>query len=160
MRTWEELWIKYWGRIDIDDIARWDVIELDYPTGNRRFIVDKVEKDYFHIDNRVAISKTNPNIIWVIRGFPNDDEMRILVNERLFYIDVPDKERSISPYFSNEMIERFRPDIPYKFNIVPAPSHVLEDYWLDSDWWFFEKRWILWDSLKFYAVWEKVSYFI
>ena len=162
MRTWEELWIKFWGHISIDDITRWDVIELDYPTGNRRFIVSKIENDYIHIDNRDVISKANPDIVWVIRGFPDDDEMKELIKDNKFCIDVPDTERKMAPYFADGMIKQFKPDTPYKFNTVLAPtaSNVLSGRWLSLEWFYLEKRWILWDTLKFYAVWQKVSYFI
>lgn len=159
MRTWNELWIKHWGRISIDEIIPWDVIELDYPTGNRRFIVKKVEENYIHIDAKDIISKDNPNIVWVIRGYPEDDEMIELVKENRFYIDVPDTTRDITPVFVSDMIRRFKPDIPYAF-ITLYSNSIFDKYCLHCNWYSFNKRWILWDSLKFYSIWEKVSYFI
>lgn len=160
MRTWEELWIKYWGRIPIDEIIPWDVIELDYQVWNRRYIVKKIEWDYIRIDDRDVISKNNPDIVWVIRWYPDDEEMKRLVLEKQFCVDVPDMARDSSPVFVSDMIERFKPDIPYRFNTIHASIVALDELWLNCSWYTFDKRWILWDSLKFYAIWEKVSYFI
>lgn len=173
MKSRDELGIKYGGTISRYDIRRGDIIEItpnEWDRLNRRYVVDKVltlsalwiDSLWVKFDDELHTREiTDERIIWVIRWFPSDDELRGMGWLSPMRIDYPDYDWQESPVFTEEMREDYEGvnDLLLHVESSPRTRSVMDDYRLYSAGYAFNKRWILWDTLKFYSF-NNLSYFI
>lgn len=166
-----ELGIKCGGSISRDDIRPGDVIEIipdERLEQNRRYIVNEVVPwQLISFDKREFTWDINdPRILGVIRWYPTDEELETMTRPDNgiwpLRIDYPDWERQESPAFTDEMLEDYECDIwPLTFTLGPALNErAMDTMRLHNEGWAWNKRWIIWDSLKFYSFGENISYFI
>lgn len=169
MKTRNELGIKYAGRIGRDEIKPGDVIEIEPEEGsemNRRYIVNRITPEgVIEFDRRgYHWSIDDENIIGVIRWFPTGEELRRMAGDGWIWplrIDYPDYEREESPTFTDEMLEDYDGDETLLFSIQNNPDlDAMDNIRLQNSGWAWNKRWIIWDMLKFYSLSNAISYFI
>lgn len=169
MKTRNELGIKYAGRINRDEIKPGDVIEIEPEEGsemNRRYVVNRILPDgMIEFDRRWYHRPIDDeNIIGVIRWFPTDDELRRMIRDGWIWplrIDYPDYEREERPVFTDEMLEDYDEVETLLFSMQTVPDReAMDNIRLHNSGYAWNKRWIIWDTLKFYSLSNGISYFI
>lgn len=169
MKTRNELGIKYTGRIGRDEIKPGDIIEIEPEEGsemNRRYIVNRITPEgMIEFDRRgYHWAIDDENIIGVIRWFPTNDELNRMARDGWIWplrIDYPDYEREESPVFTYEMLEDYDGVETLLFSIQAVPDReAMDNLRLHNSGYAWNKRWIIWDTLKFYSLSNAISYFI
>ncbi len=168
-----ELGIKYGGSISRDDIRPGDVIEIipeEQLEQNRRYVVSEVVPwKIISFDRWENIwDFDDPRILGIIRWYPDDEELETMAHpdNRIWplKIDYPDWERQESPVFTYEMLEDYEfiwEGWPLTFTLEHAPDErAMDTLRLYNQGYAWNKRWIIWDSLKFYSFGKSISYFI
>lgn len=168
-----ELGIKYGGSISRNDIRPGDVIEIvpeEQLEQNRRYVVSEVVPwKFISFDKWENIWDFNDSrILGVIRWYPADEELEIMTHPDNgiwpLRIDYPDWERQESPVFTYEMLEDYEfiwEGWPLSFTLEHAPDErAMDTLRLYNQGYAWNKRWIIWDSLKFYSFGKSISYFI
>lgn len=161
METRNELGIKRWWTISMEEIQEWDVVEIiptkDYP--NRRYVVSDTYDWKLFIDSDWKPIPDDLEILWIIRWYPSDDD---LLNHRVnltdLKLDFPEEEWQMDPVFTWDMLMDYEFVDRLTFTVSREP-----DRWvvrLHNRGYAFRKEWIIWDSLKFYPIGKWVSYFI
>lgn len=159
MKSRDKLGIKQWWIIPIEEIKKGDVVEIIPPSENlnKRYIVSEIRGDRIMLDNN-CLSIEKDKIVWVIRWYPSDSDLLAgVINLDNLLIDFPDNEWEITPVFTLDMLDEYEGVSRISVRIDDGPTSFV---WLDHRGWCFRKEWIIWDDLKFYAIWQGKSYFI
>lgn len=165
MKTRYELGIPMGWHITREEIQRWDVIEVvpGLELKNRRYVVEGTDFGVIRIRLEYGITDLSLNderIIWVIRWYPSDDEFTIGEEIWPLRIDVPDDEWEVSPVFTDEMIEDYSGVETLLFTVHNDSINEMDKIRLHNMGFSWNKRWIIWDTLKFYTFENVLSYFI
>lgn len=156
-----QLGIKSWGSIQLENLIKWDVIEVEpmergYP--NRRYVITSIDKDGIYVDYKhTPVPKEI--IIGAIRGYPSDDDL-LQHNVSLvdLKIDYPDEERDFNPVFTYDMLEDF--EDRETITCTASRDTITNEVRLHGWGYAWDKRWFIWDTLKFYSICKGVFYFI